>query len=890
MIELRSVDKTYNINKKNNVEALKNVSLRFPDKGIVFIVGESGSGKTTLLNLIGLLDKPDKGEIVVDSKCINKFKQKEIDYYRNTYVGFVFQEYNLISKYDVGKNVALALDLQKRKNYSQDIKDVLALVGLSGLEKRKISELSGGQRQRVAIARALIKNPHIILADEPTGNLDSANSEQIFELLKIISKTRLVIVVTHNTEYANKYADKIIEMKDGNIANVIARSEDIYTSNSKFLLVKSKLSFIKSLSLAFANLKKKKIKLAVIAILITLSLSSFAFFFQLIKYDINKTHAQTMVNQNETRMEITKVIKDQNFTTASPVITFTNSEVNEVKSKINYDMVEINKVVEDNNYLEISYAYSFNPNNDDTNNYAYYQLDTSTTLFVTYNEEQLKELDLLGRMPINSHEIIINKVYADYIIKNGILIITNDKNGNIIQKEYFPTSYDELIASNVKIIFGSSYLNIVGIIDEDMSKYESLKNTLYDDIQIKPSELFNEFKTKYTSKLSEVIVNDNFFESLNLQENFVMSNDFYKIAYVFNSNRFYPTSNTALLYKEITIYNGNEIKKINSLADNELVLGTGMLDELYDNEYSNKLLEYIAEKKNEYDLKVKEREQQILEIEKQLEINPEYVYEYPEEILPLDTNKLIEEFTQNFIKEKGLIGKTISVEVNDLYLRTQNDTTKTYNDFIIVGYSNEEIYNYFSKDSVFNEYMRDNVEIISMYFDAYNKNEIKTILDKFENEDKYKIKTLFTETIDSVNKVVDKISKIAFYFSIFALIFSIILFLYFALNSISNNKKEIGILRALGAKTSDIYKIFYLEIFIVGLFAFVISNVISYFSVLIVNNIISSDLFVHIRPVMFRVDTIYILFIVLLCLTFISFVIPLLKISKMKPIDLISSK
>ena len=476
------------------------------------------------------------------------------------------------------------------------------------------------------------------------------------------------------------------------------------------------------------------------------------------------------------------------------------------------------------------------------------------------------------------------------MIKNGILIITNDKNGNIIQKEYFPTSYDELIASNVKIIFGSSYLNIVGIIDEDMSKYESLKNTLYDDIQIKPSELFNEFKTKYTSKLSEVIVNDNFFESLNLQENFVMSNDFYKIAYVFNSNRFYPTSNTALLYKEITIYNGNEIKKINSLADNELVLGTGMLDELYDNEYSNKLLEYIAEKKNEYDLKVKEREQQILEIEKQLEINPEYVYEYPEEILPLDTNKLIEEFTQNFIKEKGLIGKTISVEVNDLYLRTQNDTTKTYNDFIIVGYSNEEIYNYFSKDSVFNEYMRDNVEIISMYFDAYNKNEIETILDKFENEDKYKIKTLFTETIDSVNKVVDKISKIAFYFSIFALIFSIILFLYFALNSISNNKREIGILRALGAKTSDIYKIFYLEIFIVGLFAFVISNVISYFSVLIVNNIISSNLFIHIKPVMFRIDTIYVLFIVLMCLTIISFVIPLLKISKMKPIDLISSK
>lgn len=184
MIKLENVTKTYKMSKDNNVYALNNVSLNLPNKGLVFITGVSGSGKSTLLNVLGLLDKPNSGDIYIEGKNTKSFKTKQIDYYRNTYVGFIFQEYNLLSNLNVSKNVELALNLQHKKKAKVEVKEVLERVGLNGLEKRKINELSGGQKQRVAIARAIIKNPHIILADEPTGNLDTENSKQIFSLLK----------------------------------------------------------------------------------------------------------------------------------------------------------------------------------------------------------------------------------------------------------------------------------------------------------------------------------------------------------------------------------------------------------------------------------------------------------------------------------------------------------------------------------------------------------------------------------------------------------------------------------------------------------------------------------------------------------------------------------
>lgn len=890
MIEIKNLYKSYKIRGNNKVEALKNITLMLPNKGMIFITGESGSGKSTLLNVLGMLDKPDQGDISVDGKNIRKFKNKEIDYYRNTYIGFIFQEYNLLDNFDVNENIEIALSLQNKKKDKFQIDQILNLVGLDGLGKRKVNELSGGQKQRVAIARAIIKDASIILADEPTGNLDSTNSEQIFSLLKEISKNKLVVVVTHDVMSASKYADRIIEIKDGFVVNDWSTIIQDFAVQ-KFSLIKSKLLFFKSIALSFSNLRKKKLKLAIITLLITLSLSMFGFFYQLTKFDVDRTHAETLVRQGENRIEINKKIKGKNFSTISPVITFTKNEIDEVKSKLTEEVTEVSKAEENNTYLEISFAGGDNPLINDIKSYAYYDMYPLYTLFLEYSQSQLEELKLIGHIPSNSNEIIINKVYADYIINRGLLIWGVDKNGKMIEEDYFPKSYEEIVNDNKRIVFGSSYLVISGIIDEDMSKYEELKTTLSDDMQVNPSKLYDEFRTMYNSKLSEVIVNKTFFDTINLVPNNIMPFDFYKIAYKLDDNRFYSEVLPAIIDKKINMFDGKRYLDVESLNDNEVIIGTAMLDELYGNEYSTQILEYIKSEEEKREQLIKEREAKIKEIEEQLEINPEYVYKYPNEVPELDIKKLVLNFTENYINQKQLIGKSISVEVNDLYLRTQDVKTKLYENFVIVGYSPKEVYSYFSKTSIFKNYMRDNKETISIYFYEDNLKRLESIFDEFPSKNaKYISKTVYSKTMEDVSKVVKNVSVIASYFSIFALVFSIILFIYFTITSVNSNKKTIGILRALGAKVSDIYKIFYLESFIVGLFAFILSVVVCYFSVIVANQIISSNLFINVSPIIFRGDIILKLLVLLIVLTSISFVIPIFKISKTRPIDIINDK
>ena len=210
VIELKKITKIYKGKKKVKTVALEDVSFTLPDKGFIFILGKSGSGKSTLLNLLGGLDRPTSGEMIVNGKNTKDFRDKDFDYYRNTYVGFIFQEFNLLEEYSVYDNVSLALRLQQKKDDSEKIKTLLEQLELKGLEKRKMNELSGGQKQRVAIARAMIKDPEILLADEPTGSLDEVTGKQIFEQLKKISEDKLVIVVSHDREEASMYAYYIV--------------------------------------------------------------------------------------------------------------------------------------------------------------------------------------------------------------------------------------------------------------------------------------------------------------------------------------------------------------------------------------------------------------------------------------------------------------------------------------------------------------------------------------------------------------------------------------------------------------------------------------------------------------------------------------------------------
>lgn len=217
-MKVKNLTKTYRLGKGRRVEALKGVSFDLPERGMVFILGKSGSGKSTLLQLLGGMDAPDGREILSCGLRLDKATKKQSEAYRRNSCGFVFQEYNLIPELTAGENVELALRLCGEKQTAGRTEEALARVGLEGYAGRKVTELSGGQRQRVAIARAVVKNPGLILADEPTGALDEETGAEIFSLLKSLSDSCLVVTVTHDRASAEKYGDRVIELKEGEIA------------------------------------------------------------------------------------------------------------------------------------------------------------------------------------------------------------------------------------------------------------------------------------------------------------------------------------------------------------------------------------------------------------------------------------------------------------------------------------------------------------------------------------------------------------------------------------------------------------------------------------------------------------------------------------------------
>ena len=233
MLEIKNLVKVYKTKGGAEVRALDGVSLNFEEKGMVFLLGKSGSGKSTLLNLCGGLDSPDEGEIIIKGRSSKNFDASDFDSYRNTFVGFVFQEYNILNEFSVEDNISIALELQGKNKDKEKVHALLKQVDLEQFARRKPNTLSGGQKQRVAIARALVKDPEIIMADEPTGALDSNTGKQVFDTLKQLSKDKLVIVVSHDREFAEIYGDRIIELKDGKVISDVSKNKIAATKSSE---------------------------------------------------------------------------------------------------------------------------------------------------------------------------------------------------------------------------------------------------------------------------------------------------------------------------------------------------------------------------------------------------------------------------------------------------------------------------------------------------------------------------------------------------------------------------------------------------------------------------------------------------------------------------------
>ena len=307
MLKLNNVSKTYLSKGKQKVEALKDVNLEIKDSGLVFILGKSGSGKSTLLNILGGIDGATSGEIFVDGHSFADFKQADYDNYRNRYVGFIFQEFNLLNDFDVAGNVALALKLSGEKKISDKVTNALQSVGLStDYLTRKIDELSGGEKQRVAIARAIVKDSKLILADEPTGNLDSATGESIWNILKDLSKTKLVIVVTHDRESAEKYGDRIIEIADGRIISDSGEQTASKEQAQTFSFQKKSLSNAVCFRMGFNNLAQRKIKTVSVVLLAIFTIFVILLTQVLLCFSTEKTLAKLVLDNGIEYIKITQ--------------------------------------------------------------------------------------------------------------------------------------------------------------------------------------------------------------------------------------------------------------------------------------------------------------------------------------------------------------------------------------------------------------------------------------------------------------------------------------------------------------------------------------------------------------------------------------------------------
>lgn len=454
MIKLFDVSKKYVINKTEQIHALNNVTLEFADTGLVFVLGKSGSGKTTLLNVLGGLDSATSGQIEIDGVLLDEFGGKDYDNYRNFKVGFVFQDYNLIEDYNVGENIALALELQKVAGKEEKVKQVLEQVGLGGYEKRKIKQLSGGQKQRIAIARALVKSPCLILADEPTGNLDSSTSREIYDILKELSKKCLIIVVSHDVDSAEIYGDRIIKMRDGFVSEDIERTQASAIDNSreknteivKERKVSGNISFLSTLKMSLKNLWKRKFRMLVTAILFFVTLSMFGAGVSILTKNQNERYREAYLQEGLNFFTLLRW-DNGNFSSeeADELIT-ENPENSIIKNyKVRLDPLEL----------------------ESTDSYDYYPKSLGYASVININQLNYYGFEIDGALPIEGErEILITKYIAEWILYRQ----------DAYCLKYGLRSMNDLIGHEFHFRNMDS-IRISGIIDTRIpDKYEKLKN------------------------------------------------------------------------------------------------------------------------------------------------------------------------------------------------------------------------------------------------------------------------------------------------------------------------------------------------------------------------------------------------------------------------------
>lgn len=540
MLELKNITKTYKTGELIQ-NALDDVSIAFRESEFVAILGHSGSGKTTMLNIVGGLDQYTSGDLIIKGVSTKKYKDKDWDAYRNYSIGFVFQSYNLIPHQSVLENVELALTLSgvSKKERKKRAEDALRQVDLADHIYKKPNQLSGGQMQRVAIARALVNNPSILLADEPTGALDSETSRQIMEILKEISKDKLVIMVTHNPDLANEYANRIVRLADGKIIDDSKPYLSKTLPNEKPIRLKNKsMSFFTALSLSFKNLLTKKLRtfmtsfagsIGIMGIALILSVSTgFQLYINKVEEDTLSSYPLTITSETaDATGAILDLVSDDKYGDGSENLQekqyittmFSTIETNDLTSLKKYFEANQEKVKQNSSL--VSYSYSVVPN--------IYTIDVTNTINKIYPSnmmsmnaegstvsmfssmtsrrgifnEMIDDIEMLkanydvlkGRWPEKYNELIIvlsepNNiadllVYSlglrDYSELKTILTEVTSGKESTIKNEPLTITYDDLLNLDLRLVNSSDVFkyNEKYNIYEDMSGDVSFMEDVY---------------------------------------------------------------------------------------------------------------------------------------------------------------------------------------------------------------------------------------------------------------------------------------------------------------------------------------------------------------------------------------------------------------------------
>ena len=857
MLRLEKITKEY-ITGDSKVEALKGITLEFRKSEFVSILGQSGCGKTTLLNIIGGLDKYTTGDLIINGKSTKEFKDKDWDAYRNHSVGFVFQSYNLIPHQTILSNVELALTLSgvsKKERRNRAI-DALKQVGLGEQINKRPNQLSGGQMQRVAIARALVNDPEIILADEPTGALDTGTSVQIMEILKEISKDRLIIMVTHNPDLAEKYSSRIIKILDGKItddSNPYSKEEEKNEDRTSKANSKVSMSFFTALSLSLNNLMTKKgrtiltsfagsIGIIGIALILSLSngmqayinrveedtLSSYPITIQEETIDISSMMTSLMGenNQNENIEEnkvYSKNIINDMLSTVSTKIN--NNNLEEFKKYLDDKNSKINEYI---NAIQYSYNLDLNIYKEEKDKIV--KVNPSQVFSKIGMGEMIEARDnsMMGSMALVQSEVWTELLDNEELLKSQYDVLAGK----------LPEKYNEVVLVTDQNNRISDYtLYSLGLLDQDEleEKYEKIE----DGEEVEESE-----EKEYS-----------YDEILNTTFKLLLNTDYYE-----KENDVWMDKSEDEDYIKEKLKDAEKIKIVGIVKQNEESAATEVSSVIG---YTKELKEYVIEKTNEADI-VKEQK-------KNKDINVFTGTKFPKE----DSKEF--DFSSLSNEQKMYMASLSQEELAKLMSQYTENANATYEGNLeklgVVDIDNPSSINIYPKDF-------DSKEQITNCIEEYNQKQREN--GKEENVITYT--DIVGTMMNSVSTIIDAISYILIAFVAISLVVSSIMIGIITYISVLERTKEIGILRSIGASKKDISRVFNAETFIIGLCAGILGIGVTLLLNIPINMIIKSIADISGIAKLPTIGAI-ILVVISMLLTIIAGLIPAKMASKKDPVE-----